>query len=150
MTARRLGEVLDALLAQGAWAARLGPARVLAEWPRLVGPEVARHAVPVELRRGILWVAVRDGLWATQLAFLKGDLLARLREGPVAVRDVRFDPLLWGRGGPLWPGGAPARPPEETTVGREPGSADGLEAACARWREAARRRAARGRGGREG
>ncbi len=61
-------------------------------WPRLVGAEVASHADAIELRRGILWVAVAGSSWMQHLQFLKPKILETLhREFPgVRVSDIRW------------------------------------------------------------
>lgn len=88
---RRIGESL------GLTTARLGGpetgtvSAVFAHWEALVGPEVAAHARPQRLRDGVLVVEVDQPAWATQLRFLSGDLLARVRgmTGGDEVREVQ-------------------------------------------------------------
>jgi len=54
-------------------------ASVFSRWEKLVGPEIARHAQPQSLRHGVLLLVVDQPAWATQLRYLAGDLLARVR-----------------------------------------------------------------------
>jgi predicted nucleic acid-binding Zn ribbon protein len=49
-------------------------------WADVVGPQLAAHARPLSLTRGVLVVGVSDPAWATQLTYLESDLLARFRE----------------------------------------------------------------------
>ena len=80
----------------GRLAASLGAPRpevlgaVFSRWEQAVGPDVAAHARPVSLRDGVLIVAVENPAWATQLGYLRADLLRRLAEaaGPGEVREV--------------------------------------------------------------
>jgi predicted nucleic acid-binding Zn ribbon protein len=53
-------------------------AAVFAHWEQLVGPDIAAHAQPRSLRRGVLLVAADQPAWATQLRFMSGDLLHRI------------------------------------------------------------------------
>lgn len=65
---------------------------VFARWEDAVGPAVAAHARPVQLSEGRLLVEVDEPGWATQLRFLEGDLLERIRAaaGPgVDAIDLR-------------------------------------------------------------
>lgn len=64
---------------------------LFARWPELVGPGVARHAVPVGLRDKVLTIAVDDAAWATQLRYLGGDLITRIAQvsGADAVAELR-------------------------------------------------------------
>ena len=80
----------------GRLAASLGAPRpqvlgaVFSRWEQVVGPDVATHARPVSLRNGLLVVAVDSPAWATQLGYLRGDLLQRLEEaaGAGEVHEV--------------------------------------------------------------
>ncbi len=59
-------------------------------WVDAVGEAVADHARPVKLDGDRLLVEVDEPGWATQLRFLEGDVIARLRS--VAGLEVsRFD-----------------------------------------------------------
>jgi predicted nucleic acid-binding Zn ribbon protein len=63
-------------------------------WDDIVGPQLAAHARPLRLTRGVLVVGVTEPGWATQLTFLEGDLLRRfseaLGEGVVDHVEVRL------------------------------------------------------------
>lgn len=87
-----LGEVLGELLRRPAIRRGLKKGRVLALWPRVVGPELARLTRPFRLTGGTLWVAVRDHLLAHQLTYQRGLLLARYAHelGAGTVREIRF------------------------------------------------------------
>jgi predicted nucleic acid-binding Zn ribbon protein len=67
-------------------------ARIFSHWEELVGPEVAAHARPRSLHRGVLVLVVDHSAWAAQLRFLESDLLARVRSSPggTAVTEVRI------------------------------------------------------------
>jgi predicted nucleic acid-binding Zn ribbon protein len=77
---RRLGELLDPI------AKRLGGpasgvfAAIFARWEGLVGPDIAAHAKPVALRKGVLVLAVDHPAWATQLRYMTDQLLSRITE----------------------------------------------------------------------
>jgi predicted nucleic acid-binding Zn ribbon protein len=57
-------------------------------WADIVGPQLAAHARPLSLNRGVLVVAVAEPGWATQLTYLEGDLLRRFQE---ALGDAVVD-----------------------------------------------------------
>ena len=77
---RAVRESLDA------FARRLGApeaaplATVFAHWPDVVGEQVAAHARPVSLVRGVLVVAVDQPGWATQLKYLGSQVVDRIGE----------------------------------------------------------------------
>jgi len=76
----RLRDELDGLLC------RLGSpdvetvSGVFGAWPEIVGEQVARHASPVKLDRGRLYVDVDDPAWATHVKFLERDICTRVSQ----------------------------------------------------------------------
>ncbi|MGH9106280.1 MAG: DciA family protein [Acidimicrobiales bacterium] len=90
--ARRLGF-------EGAW-----ELSALAErWAELVGAEVAAHAWPLSLHRGVLVVATDHHAWASQLRVLSAQLLDRVGAVAPGVRSVAVR---------VSPGGGPQNAPE--------------------------------------
>ncbi len=65
--------------------------QVVIDWPRIVGEEIAEHSQAIELKNGVLWVAVPSSNWRQHIQFLKPQILKALtREFPgVAPRDIR-------------------------------------------------------------
>ena len=65
--------------------------RVRAVWPELAGGRLHTVAWPAALRGGTLWIHVLDNQWLHELAYMRHDLLARIRRGcPAAgVSDLR-------------------------------------------------------------
>lgn len=62
---------------------------VFSRWSDLVGEGVAAHVRPLKLDSGTLILEVDDPAWATQMKFLQGDLLDRLREtGDMSVHSL--------------------------------------------------------------
>ena len=53
---------------------------VFGHWADIVGPQLAAHARPVSLSKGVLVVAVTEPAWATQLTYLESELVGRFRE----------------------------------------------------------------------
>lgn len=99
-----VGQVLSSYVTERGWERPLAEARVFAEWPRLVGAEVAAHARPVSLRDGQLNVAAESTVWATQLRLLAGTMLARLVDqlgAQIVTKLVITGPVApsWKHGG---------------------------------------------------
>lgn len=111
-----IGEVLAGYTADRGWDRPLAEARVFAEWPALVGADVAAHCSPTTLRAGELRVAAESTAWATQLRLLAGTMLARLvaEVGPQVVSKL----IITGPVAPSWKHGAfsvrGARGPRDT------------------------------------
>lgn len=111
-----IGSLLSGYVADRGWTRPLADARVFADWPALVGPEVAAHCTPVSLRDGQLRISAESTAWATQLRLLSAKLLARLAEelGPETVQRVTVTgPVApsWRHGPRSVPG---ARGPRDT------------------------------------
>lgn len=99
-----IGQVAAGLFAERGWERPVAEARVFADWPSLVGSDIAAHCQPVSLRDGELRLAAESTTWATQLRLLAGTLLSRLvaELGPHVVTRVSIS----GPVGPSWKHGA--------------------------------------------
>jgi predicted nucleic acid-binding Zn ribbon protein len=86
----RLGDVLRAALARLPGATELADFSLWADWERVAGPTLARHAQPRRLRGGVLLVTVDSAEWMQELQFLKGELRDRLNAhlGRRAIREI--------------------------------------------------------------
>ncbi len=71
-----LGAVLDRLVKARGWQRPTAEATVFADWPKVVGEDVAAHCRPVKLEGGELTIEAESTAWATQLRLLAGRLLA--------------------------------------------------------------------------
>lgn len=65
---------------------------IWARWFDLVGPAVARRAIPFALNGTTLIVAVASSAWMQELNYLKERMVERFCEeiGPEVVREIRF------------------------------------------------------------
>lgn len=99
-----IGQVAAGLFAERGWEQPVAEARVFADWPSLVGSEIAAHCQPVSLRAGELRMAAESTAWATQLRLLSSALLSRLvaELGPHVVTRLSIS----GPVGPSWKHGA--------------------------------------------
>jgi hypothetical protein len=84
--------LIPSLFASFGLTAKLDEHRLIAAWPKVVGPQIAAHATPRDVRGKTLWVVVDSSTWLHQLTLLKPQLLAKLRPhtGKADIRDVRF------------------------------------------------------------
>lgn len=96
--ARKVGSVIDTVLA------RLGVAEVVdrhgafSEWPERVGPEIARAARPQRLDGDVLIVGVASPAWMSELSLRRTEILRALNAGRTRgkIRKVifRLDPEI--------------------------------------------------------
>jgi predicted nucleic acid-binding Zn ribbon protein len=87
---RPVGEALDRLSTSLGLPPAGAVARLVRAWPGVVGEAVAAHTRPRWVRDGVLSLAVDDPVWAAQLRWMEGDLLARVAEvtGPGVVERI--------------------------------------------------------------
>lgn len=74
------GAMIRRLVAERGWEETTTAAGVLANWDRLVGPEIADHCRPVSLTDGELVLVAESSAWATQLRLLTRTMTRRLSE----------------------------------------------------------------------
>jgi predicted nucleic acid-binding Zn ribbon protein len=88
-----IGEALERFLDQSGLAERVEQAHIIPEWPRLVGPAIARVTEPQAIARdGTLFVAVRTNAWMLELSLMEPQLLEELnrKSGRPPVARIRW------------------------------------------------------------
>lgn len=68
-----------------------GSEEILSGWKDLVGQEVAEHAKPLKMAKGVLFVEVDSSSWLHQLnTFAKPVLLNTLKQRWPWIREIKF------------------------------------------------------------
>jgi predicted nucleic acid-binding Zn ribbon protein len=99
----RFGQAIRRLVAERGWEDTTLRADVLANWAKVVGPDIADHCRPVSLDDGELVLVAESTAWATQLRLLTTTLLKRVQDhaGPdVATKITVRGPVQpdWRKG----------------------------------------------------
>jgi predicted nucleic acid-binding Zn ribbon protein len=99
----RVGQAIQRLVAEKGWEDTTTRADVLANWHKVVGPDIADHCRPVSLEDGELVLVAESTAWATQLRLLTKTLLKRVQDhaGPdIATKVVVRGPVApdWRKG----------------------------------------------------
>ena len=95
-----IADALASWLARSGLTRRLDQARVVDDWPALVGPQIAAVTTPESVTPdGVLRVRVATAPWAVELSLMTPRILARLNAG----RRARITEIRWMAG----PGGRP-------------------------------------------
>jgi len=95
-----LGRAARDLADTRGWSPQVAEGTVFAEWPAMVGEQIASHATPTVLRDGVLSVAAESTAWATQLRMVQAQLLAKIA---AAVGDGVVTALkITGPTAPSW------------------------------------------------
>lgn len=110
-----LGLILEAASDDMGWSTELAQARVITDWPELVGEVTAPHTTILELRDGVLIVQCDSTAWATELRRMRAQVLTRITElyPEASIEDLRF----LAPGAPTWRHGSrvsPGRGPRDT------------------------------------
>lgn len=71
-----VSRAVDDLLAQRGWRDESAIAQLMAQWPEIVGPDLAEHVRPTGFRDGVLTLAAESTAWATQVRLLIKELHA--------------------------------------------------------------------------
>ena len=89
---RKIGDVLSDLFARRGYAQLQFRSELEQAWEAAAGEILARHARPLELRRGVLHIAVENSVAVQELTFQKAHLLSRMKEllATEKIRDLRF------------------------------------------------------------
>lgn len=112
---QRLDEAMKAVVADLGWQDATTAARAVAEWPTIVGPEIAAHVNAVRMEQGTLVVQAESTAWANQMRLLLGQVQQRLDEalGEGIVQEISVQ----GPAAPSWvrgPRTVPGRGPRDT------------------------------------
>ena len=75
-----LGEVIDSLLTDQAFARGLPVAQLAAAWSSIVGERLASETAPSTLDSGVLTVMATSGPWGAQARFLQEEIRRRADE----------------------------------------------------------------------
>ena len=93
------GEVLSTLLAHLGLSGALARHSVVADWPRIVEPSIARHAKAQKIVDSTLHVLVSSSVWMHELAALKtvllGKINSKLPPGTPPIKDIHFCQRSW-------------------------------------------------------
>ncbi len=88
-----LAEALQAWIRKKGLVKRMGQAVVVEEWAALVGPQIAKIAVPESVSPdGVLRVKVATAPWATELQMMTPRIIGRLNTGRPArpITSIRW------------------------------------------------------------
>ena len=85
-----LGDVLSQLVKDLGFEKKFEEMQVIAQWPDVVGREIASHTHAVSCEGGKLFVEVDSASWRQELFYMKVDILKRLNHsaGQKIVQDI--------------------------------------------------------------
>ena len=88
-----IGDIVANWLGESGLAKRVDQASVIPDWPKLVGPQIAKVTLPQSISaNGTLFVHVTTNAWMTELSLMEPELLRSLNADPkrTPVRRIRW------------------------------------------------------------
>lgn len=85
-------EALEGGLRQIGMVRKVRRAQAVDVWPEVVGRTAANVSTAISCKDGVLFVAVKNSMWANELSLLKTEIIRKLnrRLGRGTIIDVRF------------------------------------------------------------
>ena len=95
-----IGDAVGELVSERGWTRERAAAQVTAQWPQIVGPDLAGHVVPESFADGVLTLRAESTAWATQVRYLLPTLRTAIdgAVGQAVVSDIR----ILGPQAPSW------------------------------------------------
>ena len=92
MTVEGIGGVLSRVVRDLGLERELQGWKAAEEWPRIVGPRIARHTRCAAFRDGVLRVETESSAWTHELGYLEPELIRKINRylGAECVREVKF------------------------------------------------------------
>lgn len=95
----RVREALESSLRQSGIVRKVRRAQAVDVWPEVVGRAAADVSTATSCKDGVLFVAVKNSMWANELSLLKTDIIRKLNQrlGRGTIIDIRFQARGLGR-----------------------------------------------------
>jgi hypothetical protein len=87
-----IGDVVEAIFALPNYPLDLEDVKIWKIWDGAVGAEIASHARPSSIKKGVLAVKVTDSVWLQELEFRAGEIIERINSAlqREAIKKIRF------------------------------------------------------------
>jgi predicted nucleic acid-binding Zn ribbon protein len=85
-------EAMQSLVRELGIAPKMAQYDVIAAWPDVVGPQIARVTDPQRMENGVLYVAVSTATWRAELSMKRIELVDKINAhiGTRSLHDIRF------------------------------------------------------------
>ncbi len=89
---KQLGDILFDTLQDLGMAKRYRAESAILHWPKIVGQDIAAHAVPIAVQRDIMVISVDNSVWCHHLSMMKEDVINKVNDfiGEKLIVDIRF------------------------------------------------------------
>lgn len=94
---QKMSDVLASFMSTTKAGGRVDQARVVPEWPSLVGEQISAVTEPIMITRdGTLFVAVKTSSWMSELSLMEPQLLIAINAGRTAGKVAKIHWRLMG------------------------------------------------------
>jgi predicted nucleic acid-binding Zn ribbon protein len=87
-----VGEVIPAVLRLLGIEGRMDEGRLVRDWPLIVGDLLASKSSPLDLKKGVLTVEVRDNSWMQEIRFHQKRIIEKINDRfpDLGVTEIRL------------------------------------------------------------
>ncbi len=91
---RKIKDILPSILNKMGINKGIEQAKAIAFWDDIVGDNIAKNAKPFRVRKGILYVAVKSSVWASELQMMEPEIRKKINEylNNNIIKELRFYP----------------------------------------------------------
>ncbi len=86
----KIGGIVESFLSDSGYLTACKEHEVVAKWPELVGPAIAKITECSRVEDGVLYVRVKSAPWRHEISYLKSTILSKVFEttGCKTIRDI--------------------------------------------------------------
>lgn len=91
---RKMKDILPSILNKMGINKGIEQAKAIAFWDDIVGDNISKNAKPFRVRKGILYVAVKSSVWASELQMMEPGIREKINEylNNNVIKELRFYP----------------------------------------------------------
>jgi len=96
---KKIGEILPSVLSRMGIIKGIEQGKAVVFWENIVGNDIARHAKPFKVRKGILYVEVTSSVWVHELQMMEPEIRKRINKylEKNIINKIRFYPARSSR-----------------------------------------------------
>lgn len=93
---KHIKEIIQNFFHQRSWGQRIKGYYILDDWKKMVPKKFYLHTQPIKIQNSMLFIRVKNHVWANELRIRKGEILAKInqRPGSCIIKDIviRIEP----------------------------------------------------------
>lgn len=96
---KKIGEILPSILSRMGIIKGIEQGKAVVFWENIVGDDIARHAKPFKVKKGILYVEVTSSVWVHELQMMEPEIRNKINKylEKNIINKIRFYPARSSR-----------------------------------------------------